>query len=127
MPNTNDLLARSEKNFQAFEAAAAKHLDALSDLIDRYVADAGNVEATSQKLCLKNRLAQLDNYVNGTTAEDMKASEEELTAQLERFCATHNLPLMSADELLVEPEVQEHQELGAWLEYFIERWNARPQ
>jgi len=122
--NDNAAVKNAEAKAQGFRDAMQAHIDAMQKLIDTHLADAGNIEEDSQKLTLTNALNTLDNTVAGTDWTDMGASWDELTKQLEWFCAKHNLPLMSADELLVEPEVRVHQELIAWLEYFIARWEA---
>jgi hypothetical protein len=46
-------------------------------------------------------------------------STEALTDLLTEYCDTHNLPLMSADELLLEMGVH-----WCWLQAFVARWDV---
>jgi len=123
----DNLLQRSEIHLNEFQKAMETHLDAMRELIERYAADAGDKMAMSQKLCLMNAWGELGNTVDGTTEDDMKATEEQLIAQLEHFCEENKLTVMSAEELLCEDEATLTYDQAEWLEYYVERWNRRPQ
>lgn len=47
------------------------HLDSLSYLVDKYLIDDGCCDADSQKVCLINRLNNLQMYVNGIEDSDL--------------------------------------------------------
>ena len=43
-----------------------------------------------------------------------------MCGELKRWCEEQNLPLMSADELILENDINQDQTL--WLQDFIDRW-----
>jgi len=120
-------VTNSKHKLDAFKRAMDQHLEAIDQLIETHTAEAGSVQELSQKLTLKQGLEQLERAVNGTDQFDMKAHEAELTVQLAWFCQENSLPHLAAEDLLMEDEITLTYEQADWLEYFIERWNNRPQ
>jgi hypothetical protein len=48
------------------------HLDAIEKLIDENIAENGDTEKTSQRICLLNRLNSLQAALNGVGVADLK-------------------------------------------------------
>lgn len=56
---------------------AAVHIEALGELFNR-LADRGDTEETSQKVCLMNALLKVEHALNGVTEEDFEGDSDEI-------------------------------------------------
>ena len=70
LPNKIDkpVLTKIER----FNTSAMMLVEQLNNLINSSLADGGDTEDTSQKLCLLNRLGNFEYAITGTTQADMQ-------------------------------------------------------
>lgn len=120
LPNSTDPLALGYHKRTEFERQMESHLNAMADLIETQLAEAGDTCEDSQKVAMRVALSNFHAVLNGVSDDDMAASEAELCAQLNFFCTENNLAQRCAYELLAETSLSYTQR--QWLEHFSRRW-----
>ena len=62
-------------NIRRFKERLGGLVDQVRELVQEHMLDCGDSESDSQKVCMLNRLAELQSTINGIVMEDMNAEE----------------------------------------------------
>jgi len=62
----------TEQDLNNIKAELEERTEALRHLVEWYLKNDGDTEETSQRLCLLNRISDVETYINGITVDDLK-------------------------------------------------------